>query len=221
MLVPGFAVAQRQPEPSGMPYHFRQDWCPTLSEAQELEAAFIVTYNDCCIRTATQIVGSLELAKQVLSRYAERVTMSAPSSACTGGGPEAQLRRDNAQQAALKRERLELPLALREMSSREFCATVGRFFRQEEWIESAPTLRYTAMPIIQNELRRRNLRLSDKRVLNKTFNIGDSECHLYAALGYPEKVNSTVSSSGTRAQHIYGRSLYVYTENSVVTSFQY
>jgi len=50
--------------------------------------------------------------------------------------------------------------------------------------------------------------------------IGMNSCSVIAALGHPERVNRTTTSSGTREQLVYGDRKYVYLDNGVVTAWQ-
>lgn len=50
--------------------------------------------------------------------------------------------------------------------------------------------------------------------------IGMVESALACSLGTPSNVNRTVGSWGVHKQYVYGRSLYVYTQNGKVTSWQ-
>ena len=57
-----------------------------------------------------------------------------------------------------------------------------------------------------------------------TVVIGMTECELLAARGAPSTVNRSVSSYGERKQYVYrsyaGQTVYVYTRDGLVTSWQ-
>lgn len=71
----------------------------------------------------------------------------------------------------------------------------------------------------QNEIKRRSLTFSRDNVKARSFNIGSTECEVYASLGMPSKINRTVRKNYVRKQIVYS-GVYVYTENDVVTSWQ-
>lgn len=52
----------------------------------------------------------------------------------------------------------------------------------------------------------------------KSFNLGATECEVYAAIGSPERQSRSVGSYGEHKQLIYGSS-YIYIENGLVTSW--
>lgn len=71
----------------------------------------------------------------------------------------------------------------------------------------------------QNEMKRRSLSLKPANAKARSFNIGSTECEVFASLGVPTKVNRTVRKDYVRKQIIYS-GVYVYTENNIVTSWQ-
>lgn len=65
-------------------------------------------------------------------------------------------------------------------------------------------------------------------VMDKSIEVGMTECGVFAARGMPNAANHTTTSAGTSLQLVYsGSRLYVYTEESrlfsvkVVRSFQH
>lgn len=58
-------------------------------------------------------------------------------------------------------------------------------------------------------------------VKNKKIKIGMSLCGLLASWGKAYPINSSVSASGNRTQHVYRQNdAYVYTQNGYITSWQ-
>ncbi|OEY72628.1 hypothetical protein [Salegentibacter salarius] len=74
--------------------------------------------------------------------------------------------------------------------------------------------------------------LEEKRLLNKygkkvfdqlkrgMYWIGMNKEQLTFSLGWPEDINRSVGSWGTKEQFVYSTDLYIYLENGVVTSYQ-
>lgn len=59
-----------------------------------------------------------------------------------------------------------------------------------------------------------------RAILNREIFVGMSEAAMLESWGTPVTVNRTVTGSGERKQHVYPQSVYVYTENGVITSWQ-
>ena len=111
-----------------------------------------------------------------------------------------------------------LPAALRAMPLGDFCMAYGEALRGEA------VANLGALPgadrIVKQEAKRRKMRFVDAATMEKSVSIGQSECQMISALGYPTSANKTVGRWGTHVQHVYGRRVYIYTENGVVTSYQ-
>ena len=75
---------------------------------------------------------------------------------------------------------------------------------------------------VEKELMRRGLTAKDLDLAQeRKVSIGMSELALLASLGQPTKRNVSEYASGTHVQWVYWQgSMYVYTENGVVTSIQ-
>lgn len=57
-----------------------------------------------------------------------------------------------------------------------------------------------------------------KAVAQRNHSIGMSACSAYAVWGFPEDINTTTFSGGTREQWVYGGGRYVHLMNGQVTS---
>lgn len=112
----------------------------------------------------------------------------------------------------------DLPNHLKEMESEEFCQIYGNHIRRENENYDNENEVIKAM---SNELKRRKLALNNSLIIKQAIELGISQCQLYASLGYPADVNTSVGSWGVHKQHIYKSNRYVYTENGTVTSWQY
>ena len=102
-----------------------------------------------------------------------------------------------------------------QMSVAQLCATYGMLSRGNP--------RADALPLIETELDRRNLRLTtDERdlVIRERIRVGVSQCVMYAAWGFPVRENRTVTGGGESIQHVYSGRNYAYTRNGVVTALQ-
>lgn len=107
---------------------------------------------------------------------------------------------------------------LHSLNTEEFCVAFGQGLRYRKIQEIHDYNYKEAEQLVKAEAKRRKLNFNLKLVEAQEFHIGASVCDLYAALGFGTR-NRTVSSRGVSIQHVYG-SLYVYTSNGRVTSWQ-
>lgn len=113
----------------------------------------------------------------------------------------------------------EMPSILRKLDTDDFCVEYGRTLRKEPNPNYAPA--QNLLKIFTQEASRRGLSIDKNLTSKERIRMGINRCTLYAAWGYPERINRTVGSWGVHAQLIYGDyGPYVYLNNGIVRSWQ-
>ncbi len=122
------------------------------------------------------------------------------------------IREAEAKKKGAERALQALPKALQALSGDKFCAAFGNALRGDSKAVAA---------VAHTEAKRRNLSFNSAAAIAQEFKMGESECQLYAAWGFPDSQNRSVGSWGVHTQHVYRDfGTYVYTENGRVTSWQ-
>ena len=209
------------------PIYFAQDWCPSRSEVLQLESGFELTRNGCCIYSARRKssgAGGLQLPQGV----AQRVVREQDLSRCSGENEETRetaaanaLEEKRAAAAALQEERKEVARLIPELRTWKLdrlCFVWGELLRNEP-TRAAPA---SAAPALEAELRRQGFKLWPAAARDRQLEVGMDACHVWAAWGYPDRINRTKTARGASDQWVYGVSRYVYTNgNGIVTAVQY
>ena len=222
------AFAEEESRPLPDPLYFSQDWCPFASEREVLDKHFKLTSSDCCIFRAERRDWNDEAALVAIQPMLSRVSVEQDLSFCRGDNPDLKHQRDKdaqksegARRAMAAEERKDLAVVLRKMDIPMLCVEAAKLIRGERWFVIAPNMQQAALPYIQAELKRRGVPLNEKRVKFSTFNVGDSECQLYAARGLPTSQNRTITGSSRNVQHVYpGSRNYVYTTDGRISGLQ-
>lgn len=209
------------------PIYFAQDWCPSRSEVVQLESTFELTRNGCCVYSARRKPGSAGPVHLPLALM-QRVARDQDLSRCTGENEETReaaaaiaLEEARAAAAALQAERKEVARLIPELRTwklERLCFVWGELLRNEP-TRAAPA---SATPALEAELRRQGFRLRPAAVKDRQLDIGMDACHVWAAWGYPDRINRTKTARGLTDQWVYGLSRYVYTNgDGTVTAVQY
>lgn len=211
--------------------HFEPNWCPRAEEIEELSNYMNLRMNGCCIRQAV-IFGEYRESDAIKNKWGHRFAEdNAFNATCTGRILTAEeaiqddaKRKEDIKLALIEEERaknqkrLDAPKFLRELSKENFCFVVGTATR-DSFIIGIGT--YPEFPtLVKKETTRRRLALNYNQILEKTIQIGISDCQLLATLGASIKQNRTVTRTSVHVQHIYSNGLFVYTENGRVTAWQ-
>jgi hypothetical protein len=210
------------------PVYFQKDWCPLALERQAISAHFKLTMVGCCIFRAERIDQAKSAAADAIQPFLSHMAPDQDLSWCRGDNSELKRERDNQaaatesdrmKQAAVERQ--ELPAILRRLDLPMLCEATGTLIRGESWLVVAPNLREAAWPLVKAELRQRVNSVNEERVKRQQIQTGDTECHLYAALGLPQSSNRSTTARDISVQHVYrGSRNYVYTRNGRITSWQ-
>ncbi len=118
--------------------------------------------------------------------------------------------------------------AIKGYSKAEFCERYGKIIRGD--VEEVFSNIYKGVANVERafraEAQRRRLFLNRNSVINGGVEIGDSECHVYAARGFPSATNTTEGVWGVHKQFVYRSkhgnfTRYIYVENGKISAIQY
>lgn len=223
--------------------YFDHTWCPGPAALKELGRHMQLEMAGCCIKRA--LLSEEAVENNVMRRWEHRrekkYATGATYDKCLASQPSAdeadaaaqttylaeiQKAEDEAL-AAQQRRILELPATIRALSRGEICRLYGWLLRSERnapwWEHERGTKlgsRDEIAPLVRAEAKRRKLRFDDKAVEARKLRLGDTDCHMYAARGFPIDAHVSVGRWGEHVQHVYRHGVYIYTENGRVTSMQ-
>ena len=215
---------------------FVTDWCPGERELLEMSKHMSIWRNGCCVQSAILNIEAFE-DQSVVAKWVPRIyegnNFGKPCIGQVLSDDDLEIRDREKQQVAVAAEdqarkderaleatnRARIPGVLRGQAQAEFCATYGRVLRTGviEGVGRFPE----ALSSAKTEAHKRGVKINETLAKAQSISIGTNECDLYASLGVPTQQNRTVTASGTRIQHVYGRrNLFVYTVNGRVVAWQ-